>query len=112
MNRPARQTVNNTLSLLARSRKRKVNAKVYNRFGEEACPLGQDPNYSGLECCYISAAELSTKWLKKCKCIAMAHYANGKLLIYIGRYDYPKNGVMEPKKITINVLRYLHRCIH
>lgn len=111
--RPAREQVNNTIALLARSRKNSVKLKVYNRFGEEAPNIHvNNSSHSGLECCYISAAELSTKWLKKCKNISMARYANGKLLIYVGRYNYPKNGVMQPEKITLSVLRYLHRCIH
>jgi hypothetical protein len=106
--------IRNTISLLAKSRKKKVKTlKVYNDQGLEAPSLGINPNYMGLECCYISAAELSARWLKLCveKKYIASHYANGKLLIYIGRYNYPVYGVMQPHKITLSTLRYLHKCI-
>jgi len=111
--RPNTQEMN-TFSLLAKSRKKKVvNLKVYNRFGEEAQSLAIEPDYMGLRGCYINAAELSSKWLNLCKKQRHlgAHYANGKLLIYIGRYNYPVYGIMQPLKVDLKVLRYLHRRI-
>jgi hypothetical protein len=107
-----------TIALKIRARKvfssNKAGEKIYKAymevgFNEFVClEKGQTikTQSSGLPGKYINVLSLPFHILEKVKNLSMCNYAHGKLLAYVGSYDYPSEKGYSYEEITENELSY------